>query len=188
MKTTKTERTDEATPAPQNDSETATAKGNELVAIRENCLLQLTAISVRVQQLSQQLSADWTREQQESLKFVKDRQQSLALDYMHKVRLASTQSEPADDMAAFSQRCAEDFEVSRRDALKSLEGASAKLRSAYDAGIADANRDWDAACTEFVTALRQQLETKTADPTHVAAIGGGLTWIASMMRRPLPNA
>ena len=188
MTPTKSERSGDPTPTSTSTGETAPPKRNELAEIRENCLAQLNAIAARAHQLSLQMSSDWTRDQQEALRSVQNRQQSLALDYMHKVRLAASQPGSAEDMAAYSQRCAEDFEVSRREALKSLEESSAKLRGVYDAGIADANRDWDAACSDFVAALRQQLAANTADAAHLAAVGGNLAWIASMMRKPSPSA
>lgn len=165
----------------------AAPPGAGMAALREDCLARLKEISARVQQLSVQASADWTRALGEAQMGAQMRQQSLFSDYLGRARQASQGPEAMKELQELSARCSRDFEASGEDARKSIEETRQQLRGTVDAGIDQANRDWDAACAEFVGALRRQLselDPAAAEPAALAALGQSLVWIASLMRAP----
>ncbi|WP_457355432.1 hypothetical protein [Roseateles sp. P5_D6] len=180
------------TSSAQGASESASpvnAVVSEITTLRNDCLTQLKAISARVQQLSMQASSDWVRSVNDAHLGMQMRQQSLFMDYLGKAQQAPLRAEAAKELHELSTRCSSDFEVSRSDAHKAVESSRDQLEGAIDAGIRDANREWDATCIGFVNALRERIagvDPTTMEPASLAAAGQSLAWIATLMR-PVAN-
>jgi hypothetical protein len=163
----------------------ADAAVSEIITLRNDCLAQLKAISARVQQLSMQASSDWVRSVNDAHLGMQMRQQSLFMDYLGRAQQAPQRAEAAKELHELSTRCSSDFEVSRSDAHKAVESSREQLESAINAGIQDANREWDATCIGFVNALRERIaaaDPATVEPASLAAAGQSLAWIATLMR------
>jgi hypothetical protein len=158
----------------------------DLVSDRDQCLARLNAVASRVQELCTRTSADLTRALHEAQSGAQMRQQALLMDYQDKIRQASMQIDGVQAMNEVFTRCASDLQLSNDEARKALDEAQQKARAAYDSGIDQTNRDWDAICLDFVDLLRKRLgrvEPAQSDPAELAEIGQSLTWIASLMRK-----